>query len=93
LRIHAAAECRKAKGLDPCRVSDEAVEYGPGGALPVVVTLMGSAALLKGVTLLLVASERIADAYKGVGFQRFFQAWTVAVLAIGLWVTAMAFTA
>jgi hypothetical protein len=35
-------------------------------------TLMGWAALLKGVTLLLVPSERIADAHKGVGFERFF---------------------
>jgi hypothetical protein len=64
-----------------------------GGALPVVVTLMGWAALLKGVTLLLVPAERMADAYKGMGFERFFHAWMVAVLAIGLWVTLMAFDA
>ena len=64
-----------------------------GGALPVVVTLMGWAALLKGVTLLLVPAERMADAYKGVGFERFFHAWMVTVLAIGLWVTVMAFNA
>ena len=62
-----------------------------GGALPVVVTLMGWAALLKGVTLLLVPAERMADAYKGMGFERSFHAWMVAVLAIGLWVTVMAF--
>ena len=62
-----------------------------GGALPIVVTLMGWAALLKGVTLLLVPAERMADAYKGMGFERFFHAWTVAVLAIGLWVTVIAF--
>ncbi len=62
-----------------------------GGALPVVVTLMGWAALLKGVTLFLVPSERMADAYKGIGFERFFHVWMVGVLAIGLWVTAMAF--
>ena len=64
-----------------------------GGALPVVVTLMGWAALLKGVTLLLVPAERMADAYKGIGFERFFHAWMVAVFAIGLWVTVMAFNA
>ena len=62
-----------------------------GGALPVVVTLVGWAALLKGVALLLVPSERMADAYKGIGFERFFHVWMVGVLAIGLWVTAMAF--
>ncbi len=64
-----------------------------GGALPVVVTLFGWAALLKGVALLLVPSERMADAYKGIGFERFFFAWMVVVLAIGLWVTAMALAA
>ena len=62
-----------------------------GGALPVVVTAMGWAALLKGVMLLLVPGERIAAAYKGIGFERFFHAWTIVVLALGLWVTAMAF--
>jgi hypothetical protein len=64
-----------------------------GGALPVLVTLMGWAALLKGVTLMLVPAERIPDAYKGMGFERFFHAWMVAVFAIGLWVTVMAFNA
>jgi hypothetical protein len=64
-----------------------------GGALPIVVTLAGWAALLKGVTLLLVPAERMADAYKGMGFERSFHAWMVAVLAIGLWVTVMAFNA
>jgi hypothetical protein len=64
-----------------------------GGALPAVVTLMGWAALLKGVTPMLVPAERMADAYKGMGFERFFHAWMVAVLAIGIWVTVMAFNA
>ena len=64
-----------------------------GGALPVVVTLVGWAALLKGVTLLLVPAERIAASYKAIGFERFFHVWMVAVLAVGLWVTAMAFVA
>jgi len=61
-----------------------------GGALPVVVTLMGWAALLKGVALLLVPSERMADAYKGIGFERFFHVWMVALLALGLWTMAAA---
>jgi hypothetical protein len=46
-----------------------------GGALPVLVTLVGWAALLKGVTLLPVPSERIAAAYKAIGFERFFHVW------------------
>ncbi len=61
--------------------------------MPVVVTLVGWAALLKGVTLLLVPAERIAAAYKAIGFERFFHVWMVAVLAVGLWVTAMTFVA
>ena len=64
-----------------------------GGALPVVVSLIGWVAFLKGVTLLLVPTERMADAYKGIGFERFFYAWMVVVLAIGLWVTWLAFAA
>jgi len=64
-----------------------------GGALPVAVTLVGWAALLKGVALLLVPADWMADAYEGIGFQRFFFAWMAVVLAIGLWMTAMAFAA
>ena len=64
-----------------------------GGALPIVVTLVGWAALLKGVVLLLVPAERVAHGYKGIGFERFFQFWMVVVLAIGLWTAAVAFTA
>ncbi len=64
-----------------------------GGALPVVVTLIGWAAVLKGVALLLVPSERMADAFKGIGFERYFFPWMVVVLAFGLWMTAMAFAA
>ncbi len=63
------------------------------GVPPVVVALAGWAALLKGVALLLVPAERMADAYNGIGFERFFHVWMVVVLAIGLWVTAMAFAA
>ena len=64
-----------------------------GGALPVAITLTGWAALVKGIALLLVPAERMADAYKGIGFERFFHVWMVAVLAIGLWVAALAFAA
>jgi hypothetical protein len=64
-----------------------------GGPLPVVVTLVGWAALLKGVTLLLVPAGRMAAVYRGLGFERFFYAWMVVVLVIGLWMTAMVFAA
>ena len=64
-----------------------------GGALPVVVTLIGWAALLKGIVLLLVPAKRVADAYKGIGFERFFHVWLVVVLVIGLWTATIAYTA
>ncbi|MGO9743045.1 MAG: hypothetical protein ACLPN5_16345 [Roseiarcus sp.] len=64
-----------------------------GGALAIAVTMAGWAALLKGLTLLLVPAERMAAAYKGVGFERFFHAWMVVVLALGLWMTGAAFAA
>ena len=68
-------------------------EVWTGGALPVLVSAMGWAALLKGLTLLLVPGERIAAAYKGAGFERHFSVWMVAVLALGLWMTWLAFAA
>jgi hypothetical protein len=49
-----------------------------GGALRVFVTLVSWAALLEGMTLLLVPAERIAAAYKAIGFKRFFHVWMVA---------------
>jgi uncharacterized membrane protein HdeD (DUF308 family) len=62
-----------------------------GGALAVVVTLFGWAALLKGVSLLLIPPQQMAAAYKGLGFERFFYVWVGAVLAFGLLITLGAF--
>ena len=62
-----------------------------GGALTVVVTLSGWAALPKGVSLLLVPPEQMAAAYKGLGFERFFYVWMGVVLALGLLITLDAF--
>jgi hypothetical protein len=62
-----------------------------GGASVVVVTLFGWAALLKGVSPLLVPPEQTAAAYKGLGFERFFNAWIGGVLALGMLITLDAF--
>jgi len=35
----------------------------------------------------------MADAYKGIGFDRFFRVWMVVVLAIGLWIAVERFRA
>jgi len=59
--------------------------------MAVVVTLFGWAALLKGVSLLLVPPERMAAAYKGLRFELFFHAWMGAVLVLGLLITLDAF--
>jgi hypothetical protein len=64
-----------------------------GGALPVLVTITGWSALLKGLALLLVPGDRIAAAYKGAGFERYFAAWMGLAFALGLWMTWLAFTA
>jgi hypothetical protein len=64
-----------------------------GGVLSILVTLMGWAALLKGLTLLLVPGGRVAAVYKGAGLERYFRAWMVALLALGLWMTWLAFSA
>ena len=64
-----------------------------GGGLAVLVTLFGWAALLKGLTLLLVPAERMAALYKGVGFERYFHIWMGVVLLLGLWITVDAFLA
>jgi hypothetical protein len=61
------------------------------GALPVVVTITGWLALLKGLMLLLVPGDRIAAAYKGAGFERYFGAWMAVALLFGVWTTWLAF--
>ena len=62
-----------------------------GGALAIVVTLSGWAALLKGVSLLLIPPQQMAAAYKGLGFERYFYVWMGAVLVVGLLITLDAF--
>ena len=66
-------------------------EVWAGGALPVLVSMVGWAALLKGLTLMLIPGERVAAVYKGAGFERWFGVWMAAVLAFGLWMAWLAF--
>jgi hypothetical protein len=39
----------------------------------------------------IAAGRLVAEAYKGVGFERFFHVWMTVVLTLGLLVTTMAF--
>ena len=62
-----------------------------GGALAIAVTLVGWMALLKGLALLMVPPSTMASAYKSAGFERYFYAWMVVLLALGLWMARDAF--
>jgi hypothetical protein len=63
-----------------------------GGALPVVVTLVGWASLIKGVTLLALPPRQMANLYKAVRYDRFYLAYMGVTLALGLYLTIAAFT-
>lgn len=63
------------------------------GALAVAVTLVGWAALMKGLLLLFVPPHVMAKAYKSMGFERYFHLWMGVVLVIGFWIILKAFTA
>jgi hypothetical protein len=56
-----------------------------GGALPVVVTLYGWAALLKGLLFICLPSSAEAGFYQAVHFQRFFYAYFVVALVLGVY--------
>ncbi len=62
------------------------------GGASVAVTLVGWAALAKGLTLLLVPGVRVVAVYKGAGFERYFHVWLGVVFLLGLWMTAAAFS-
>jgi len=63
-----------------------------GGALAVAINLAGWAALLKGLSLLAFPPATMARAYGSMGFERYFYLWMGAVMVLGLWMAASAFT-
>ena len=50
-------------------------------------------ALIKGLALLAIPYQRMADAYQAMGLVRFFYAWMGIILALGLWMTVLSFSA
>jgi hypothetical protein len=62
-----------------------------GNALTIAVTLIGWAALVKGLALLVVPPNVMARAYRAIGFERYFHAWMGVVLVLGLWMAFAAF--
>ena len=56
-----------------------------------ILILAGALVQAVGLRLFLVPAEQMAAVYKGLGFERFFYAWMVAVLVFGLLITLDAF--
>jgi hypothetical protein len=64
-----------------------------GGALPVVVTLVGWLILAKGLVLLLVAPETITRIYAQAQHREHFNLYLLPSLVIGIYLTWAGFTA
>jgi hypothetical protein len=64
-----------------------------GGALPVVVTLVGWLILAKGLVLLLVAPETISRIYAQAQHREHFNLYLLPSLVIGIYLTWAGFTA
>jgi hypothetical protein len=59
-----------------------------GGALPIIVTVVGWATLIKGVLLLTLAPEAEAALFlQGLRYQEFFHLYAAISLAIGIYLT------
>jgi len=64
-----------------------------GGALPVVVTLVGWASLIKGCVLLALPPGQMAKLYETLRYEQFYLAFASVTLALGLYLTIAGFTA
>jgi hypothetical protein len=64
-----------------------------GGALPIVVTLLGWIILLRGLVLLLLPHEMIVRLFEMVNFPDFFTVYAAIPLMLGLYLTFAGFTA
>jgi hypothetical protein len=64
-----------------------------GGALPVVITLVGWASVIKGIALMALPQGQMAKLYKALRYERFYLAYVGVTLALGLYLTIAAFSA
>ena len=62
-----------------------------GGALPVVVTLIGWITLIRGLILLLAPPDAVASLFERIGFEEFFDAPMAITFVLGLYLTYMGF--
>jgi len=63
-----------------------------GGALPVLVTLIGRGMLLRGLLLLFLSPEQVLGLVRTLRFSTFFYAYLAAPLVLGLYLTYAGFT-
>jgi len=64
-----------------------------GGALPVIVTLVGWAALIKGLVFMLLPPETSVAYFGALQYARFFYLYMSLTLVIGLYLTYASFRA
>jgi hypothetical protein len=64
-----------------------------GGALPIVVTLVGWASLIKGCMPLALPPGQMAKLYETLHYEQFYLAFVGVTLALGVYLTIAAFTA
>ncbi len=62
-----------------------------GGALPVVVTLVGWISLIKGVILLFLPPASVLGYFEALRYGQFFYAYMSVTLAIGIYLTFSSF--
>ena len=63
-----------------------------GGALPVVVTLVGWTSLIKGLALLALPPGQMTKLYQASRYERSYLTYVAVTLALGLYLTIAAFT-
>lgn len=64
-----------------------------GGVLPLVITLVGWAALVKGLVFLLLSPGRILELYQSLHYEKFFFAYVAATFSLGVFLIVAAFNA
>jgi hypothetical protein len=64
-----------------------------GGLLPVAVTLVGWAALIKGLLFLFLSPDRMIKLYEALHYEKLFFLYMGATLLIGVYLTIAAFSA
>jgi ribose/xylose/arabinose/galactoside ABC-type transport system permease subunit len=64
-----------------------------GGALPVVVTVLGWLTLIKGIALMVTPPETLGRSYRWLHDPRWFRIYMTVALAFSLWLTVAAFMA